>query len=67
MGPAACQIDSPYARTGMRYIEAGERRIGTGYPCFIIAEAGVNHDGEIHRAFQLVDIAKSAGADAVNT
>lgn len=32
---------------------------------FIIAEAGVNHNGNIDFAFQLVDIAKSAGADAV--
>ncbi|MDC0856122.1 N-acetylneuraminate synthase [Candidatus Pelagibacter sp.] len=32
---------------------------------FIIAEAGVNHDGSIRKAFKLVDIAKKAGADAV--
>ena len=32
---------------------------------FIIAEAGVNHNGSIKKAFKLVDIAKKAGADAV--
>lgn len=32
---------------------------------FIIAEAGVNHDGDIKKAFRLVDIAKKANADAV--
>jgi N-acetylneuraminate synthase len=34
-------------------------------PCFIIAEAGVNHGGDEALAFRLVDIAASAGADAV--
>ena len=32
---------------------------------FIIAEAGVNHNGELKKAHQLIDIAASAGADAV--
>jgi sialic acid synthase SpsE len=32
---------------------------------FIIAEAGVNHNGESSLAFKLVDIAKESGADAV--
>jgi N-acetylneuraminate synthase/N,N'-diacetyllegionaminate synthase len=41
------------------------RRIGDGEPCFIIAEAGVNHNGELALAKRLVDAAKRAGADAV--
>ncbi|MDC0645585.1 N-acetylneuraminate synthase family protein [Candidatus Pelagibacter ubique] len=32
---------------------------------FIIAEAGVNHNGSLEKAFKLVDIAKNSGADAV--
>ena len=32
---------------------------------FIIAEAGVNHNGELTKAFQLIDIAVTAGADAI--
>lgn len=34
-------------------------------PCFIIAEAGVNHNGSLDSALDLVDIAAAAGADAV--
>lgn len=39
--------------------------IGDGEPCFIIAEAGSNHNGDPELARQLIDVAASAGADAV--
>lgn len=39
--------------------------VGKGRPCFIVAEAGVNHNGNIHLAKKLIDAAKEAGADAV--
>lgn len=34
-------------------------------PCFIIAEAGINHNGDVRLAKKLVDVAVSSGADAV--
>ena len=40
-------------------------KIGYGNPCFVIAEAGVNHNGDINIARQLIDAAVSSGADAV--
>ncbi|MBI3320673.1 MAG: N-acetylneuraminate synthase [Candidatus Omnitrophica bacterium] len=43
----------------------GTRGIGEGHPCFIIAEAGVNHNGELALARRLVEEAAGAGADAV--
>lgn len=46
-------------------IRIGEHSIAHGWRTFIIAEAGVNHDGSIDRAQQLIDAARSAGADAV--
>lgn len=41
------------------------RKIGLGQPCFIIAEAGVNHNGDLTLAKRLIDAAVEAKADAV--
>lgn len=46
-------------------LQIGSRSIGPGQPCFVIAEAGVNHNGDAALAHQLVDVAADAGADAV--
>src|SRR6266536_4924131 len=46
-------------------LAAGERRIGAGAPVFIVAEAGVNHNGDPALARRLVDVAAECGADAV--
>jgi N,N'-diacetyllegionaminate synthase len=43
----------------------GNRLVGDCEPCFIIAEAGSNHDGKLEQAMRLIEIASSAGADAV--
>ena len=48
-----------------KIIKIGKKPIGLGKPCFIIAEAGVNHNGDINLAKKLVDVAVNAGADAV--
>jgi N-acetylneuraminate synthase len=47
------------------FVQVGSRRVGPGHPCFIIAEAGVNHNGKLPAALQLIDVAAEAGADAV--
>jgi len=43
----------------------GSKVIGDGHPCFIIAEAGINHNGDIKLAKELIDIAVMTGCDAV--
>ena len=49
----------------MPTIRIGERLIGAGQPTFIIAEIGVNHNGILELAFELIDAAVMCGADAV--
>ena len=47
------------------HIRIADRRIGPNEPCYIIAEAGINHNGDMKLAKGLVDAAVEAGADAV--
>ena len=49
----------------MKSCRIADRQIGYGHPCFLIAEAGVNHNGDLDMAHQLIDVAVEAGADAV--
>ncbi len=46
-------------------VRVADRLIGEGEPCFIIAEAGINHNGDIALARKLIDAAFEVGADAV--
>jgi len=46
-------------------VEIAGKQVGAGRPCFIIAEAGVNHNGDIALAKELIDVAIAAKADAV--
>ncbi|MDP5227246.1 MULTISPECIES: N-acetylneuraminate synthase family protein [Arthrobacter] len=47
------------------FVRFGSHRIGPGEEIFIIAEAGVNHDGDVSVAHELVDLAADTGANAV--
>jgi N,N'-diacetyllegionaminate synthase len=42
-----------------------DRPIGPAHPPFVIAEAGINHNGELEKALQMVAVAREAGADAI--
>ena len=46
-------------------IRIGNRIIGPGQPCFIAAEVGINHNGDMDLARRCIDAAAAAGADAV--
>lgn len=45
------------------FIKIGDRVVGSGQPCFVIAEIGNNHNGDFDRAIALIDAAIEAGAD----
>lgn len=49
----------------MQTFKIGKHLVGPGHPTFIIAEAGVNHNGDPELACRLIDVAVEAGADAV--
>jgi sialic acid synthase SpsE len=49
--------------TGQLHI--GDRTISKSSPCFIIAEAGTSHEGDLARAVELIDASAEAGADCV--
>ncbi len=46
-------------------VSVGKKAIGTGEPVYIIAEIGINHNGDIEIAKQLMDVAVETGCDAV--
>lgn len=47
------------------YITINNRKIGPGYPTYIIAEMSANHNQDINKAIKIMEAAKAAGADAV--
>jgi N-acetylneuraminate synthase len=48
-----------------REIKIGNRMVGDGQPAYIIAEIGINHNGDLDIARQMIDAAVHAGVDAV--
>lgn len=46
-------------------ITIGERHIGPGHPCFIIAEIGQNHQGDVYTASRMTQLAEKAGVDGI--
>ena len=49
----------------MKTITIGDRAVGPGEPTFVVAEIGINHNGSVETAKRLIEVAKSAGCDAV--
>ncbi len=45
--------------------QIASRTVGRGQPCYVIAEAGVNHNCDLQLGYRLVDAAQAAGADAI--
>jgi N-acetylneuraminate synthase len=49
----------------IREIRVGNKWIGQGHPAYVIAEIGINHNGDIDLAKRLISVAVAAGCDAV--
>ena len=51
--------------TEKNIIKISETLIGKDYPCYLVGEIGINHNGDINIAKKLIDVAVTAGANAV--
>ena len=49
----------------MSTVNIGNKQLGHGQPCYVIAEIGINHNGDIDLAKRLISVAVAAGCDAV--
>lgn len=49
----------------MKVVRIGQRWVGEGQPCFLAAEVGINHNGDMDLAHRSIEAAADAGADAV--
>ncbi len=49
----------------MSTVKIGNKQLGPGQPCYVIAEIGINHNGDIDLAKRLISVAVAAGCDAV--
>jgi N-acetylneuraminate synthase len=49
----------------MTPVKIGRALVGDGQPCYVVAEVGINHNGDLSLAKKLIGVAASAGCDAV--
>lgn len=49
----------------LKCVKIGNRLVGPGQPCYVIAEIGINHNGDLDLAKQLIESSAKAGCDAV--
>lgn len=55
---------SPYTQTAPQF-QIGQKKAGYGHPTFLIAEVGINHNGDLELAKKIIKLAHDAGFDAV--
>lgn len=46
-------------------VKIGNKIVGDGYPCYVVAEVGINHNGSLEIAKRLIDVAAACGCNAV--
>lgn len=58
-------MDEPALKSPVKEVRIGKSLVGDGHPCFVVAEIGINHNGDIDLAKRLISVAHVAGCDAV--
>src|SRR5881396_1013648 len=58
-------LNKQSGRGKMRTVKIGNQLVGDGQPCYVIAEIGINHNGDINVAKKLISVAVAAGCNAV--
>jgi len=48
----------------MNRFKIGKNTVGEGSPLYFVADIAANHDGDLQRAYKLIELAKKSGADA---
>jgi N-acetylneuraminate synthase len=56
---------SETAQGKVQQVTIGTKAVGKGHPCYVIAEIGINHNGDVDLAKRLISVAVSSGCDAV--
>jgi N-acetylneuraminate synthase len=49
----------------MSTVKVGKKQLGIGQPCYVISEIGINHNGDLDIAKQIIKVSADAGCDAV--
>src|SRR5580692_10369889 len=62
--PPTYRPSRPNWSTKMSTVKIGNKQLGLGQPCYVIAEIGINHNGDIDLAKRLISVAVAAGCDA---
>src|SRR5579864_4211225 len=59
------QFNGNSSRTKSKDVLIGNKLVGDGHPCYVIAEIGINHNGDLDVAKRLISVAVGAGCNAV--
>src|SRR5271170_1592778 len=59
------QMNTNGASATPKTVKIGNKLVGDGQPCYVIAEIGINHNGDIDLAKKLISVAVGSGCDAV--
>jgi N-acetylneuraminate synthase len=58
-------FDTNPEELSVNLVMIGDKPVGEGHPCYVVAEIGINHNGSLDICRQLIDMAVDAGCDAV--